>query len=150
MYHAESRHRFIELRVQGWSLARIAAELHVARRTLVDWNRQAQREVADLQAVEREALHERILVSHEEELSRLTAHLNRIEAVLAKRNLDCLSTESLFVLAATVRAQLRRLTAATAMVRDGERPGEILAVSTTSTQFAEPEATPSVPDGGAA
>ena len=41
----------------------------------------------------------------------LTSQLNRIEAVLAKRNLDCLSTESLLVLAATVRAQLRRLTA---------------------------------------
>ena len=112
MHDTETRHRFIELRAQGWSLARIAGELHVARRTLVDWNRQSQQQIIELQNVEREALHERLLVSHEEELARLTAHLNRIESVLAKRNLECLSTESLFIMAATVRAQLRRLTAA--------------------------------------
>ncbi len=109
MHTTDAHHRFLELRAQGWSLARIAGELRIAKRTLVEWNRDAQREIADLQSVEREALLERILVSHEEELQRLTAHLNRIEGVLAKRNLDCLSTESLFILAATVRAQLRRL-----------------------------------------
>lgn len=112
MHPADIRHRFVELRAQGWSLARIAAELDVAKRTLVDWNREQRSEIADLKGVELEALQERILVSHEEELRRLTAHLNRIEAVLAKRNLDCLSTEPLFVLAATVRSQLRRLVAA--------------------------------------
>ncbi len=112
MHAADTRHRFIELRAQGWSLARIAAELHLAKRTLVEWNRQAQQEIRDLKDVEVEALQERILVSHEVELERLTAQLNRIESVLAKRNLDCLSTESLFFLAATVRAQLRRLTIA--------------------------------------
>ena len=112
MHPTDTRHRFIELRAQGWSLASAAAELHVAKRTLVEWNREAQQEIAELQDLEREAVHERILVSHEEELARLMAHLNRLEGILAKRNLDCLSTESLFILAATVRSQLRRLTAA--------------------------------------
>lgn len=111
MNATDIRHRFIERRAQGWSLARIAAELHVSKTTLVEWNRAAQREIRDLQQVELEALQERLLVSHEVELQRLSAQLNRIEAVLAQRQLDCLSTESLFVLAATVRAQLRRLTA---------------------------------------
>ncbi len=112
MHPADTRNRFIELRAQGWSLARIAAQLHLAKRTLVDWNREAQREIRDLKDVELEALQELILVSHEVELQRLTAQLNRLEAVLAQRNLECLSTEPLFVMAATVRAQLRRLTAA--------------------------------------
>lgn len=119
MHAADTRHRFIELRAQGWSLARIAAKLHLSKTTLVDWNRTAQQEIRDLKDVEVEALHERVLVSHEVELQRLTSQLNRIEAVLAQRNLDCLSTESLFVLAATVRAQLRRLTAAP-LLADGE------------------------------
>jgi hypothetical protein len=123
MHGAEIRNRFIELRAQGWSLQRIAAELHVAKRTLVDWNRDAQHEIRGLKDLELEALHERILVSHEEELTRLTAQLNRIETVLAKRNLDCLSTESLFVLAATVRAQLRRLTNSAPKVWEGQSSG---------------------------
>ncbi len=109
MHTNDTRHRFIELRAQGWSLARIATELHVAKNTLVAWNREQRIEIADLKGIEMEALQERVLVSHEAELVRLTAHLNRIEVILAKRNLECLPTESLFCLAATVRAQLRRL-----------------------------------------
>ena len=109
MHAADTRNRFIELRAQGWSLARIATELRVAKNTLVAWNREQRSEIADLKGLEMEALQERVLVSHEAELVRLTAHLNRIEVILAKRNLECLPTESLFCLAATVRAQLRRL-----------------------------------------
>ena len=128
MHTTDIRHRFIELRAQGWSLARIAAELQIAKCTLVEWNRAARQEIRDLKGVELEALHERILISYEEELARLTAQLNRIEAVLAGRSLDCLSTESLFVLAATVRAQLRRLALAPmAPIAAGQTagPGEV-------------------------
>lgn len=115
MHSIKTRHRFIELRSQGWSLARIAVEMGVAKRTLVQWNRDAAAEIAELQSVEIEALQERVAASHEMELTRLSEHLNRIEAVLARRNLDCLSTESLFCLAATVRAQLRRITKSPAL-----------------------------------
>jgi hypothetical protein len=116
MHNTDTRRRFVELRAQGWSLARIAGEIGVAKRTLVDWNRAAADEIAELRAVEIEALQERVAASHELELTRLSDHLNRIEAVLARRNLDCLSTESLFCLAATVRAQLRRLAASPASI----------------------------------
>jgi hypothetical protein len=124
MHDLQTRQRFIELRAQGWSLSRIAGELHIAKRTLVDWNQEARREIHDLKHVELEALHERILVSHEEELTRLNGQLNRIEAVLAQRKMECLSTESLFCLAATVRAQLRRLTASPLLARSDTPPGE--------------------------
>jgi transposase len=109
MYPSEMHHRFIELRVQGWSLDRIAAELHVAKRTLIHWQRQYQRDITDLRGLELEAAQNRILASHEQELSRLAAQLEQVEAVLAKRRLDCLSTEFLFCLAGSLRAQLRKL-----------------------------------------
>lgn len=125
MKDQETHYRFIELRSHGWSLARIAAEIHLSKRTLVEWNRQFQKEIAELKGVELEALHERLLTSHEEELARLAAHLNRIEAVLAKRNLDCLSTESLFFMAAAVRSQIRRQCAAMP-VSVAEKPMPIL------------------------
>ena len=112
MKDQQTQNQFIELRAQGWSLARIATELHLSKTTLVDWNRTARQEIRELKEVEVEALHERVLVSYELELQRFTSQLNRIEAVLTQRKLDCLSTESLFVLAATVRPQLRRLTSA--------------------------------------
>jgi hypothetical protein len=111
MHSTETQHRFIELRAKGRSLASIAEEISVSKRTLIDWNRQFETEIADFKVVELEALHEKVLTSHEAELTRLAAHLDRIETVLAKRNLDYVSTESLFCLAATVRAQLRKQTA---------------------------------------
>jgi len=33
--------RFIDLRAQGWTFEKIAAELNVGRRTLVRWSRQS-------------------------------------------------------------------------------------------------------------
>jgi len=148
MKDQQTQNRFIELRAQGWSLQRIAGELHVAKRTLVDWNRRAEHEIADLQQIEREALLERILVSHEEELARLTAHLNRIESILARRNLECLSTESLFVMAAAVRAQLRRLTAAPARTVHSGVPPEVGQAAGNALESSD--STTAVMQGGAA
>ncbi len=38
MHTNETKDRFIELRAQGLSLAKIASDLGVSKRTLVDWN----------------------------------------------------------------------------------------------------------------
>lgn len=65
-----------------------------------------------------------------------TAHLNRIKIILAKRNLECLSTESLFVMAATVRAQLRRLTAAPVAMHTAADVTVTPALAQTSTPLA--------------
>ena len=107
MHSTDTKSRFIELRAQGWSLARIAAHLDVAKRTLVDWNQHAQTEVRALKAVELEALQEKLLTSHEAELTQLTAHLQRVESELATRTLEIVSTESLYRLAAQLRRQLQ-------------------------------------------
>ena len=45
--------RFIDLRVQGWSFARIAAELKVSKPTLIAWSRKHQHIIANLVAIER-------------------------------------------------------------------------------------------------
>ena len=38
----EAQNRFIELRAQGWSYARIAREIPVHRNTLIAWSRKFQ------------------------------------------------------------------------------------------------------------
>ena len=40
MYGTDTKSQFLKLRDKGWSLARIAAHIKVAQRTLVDWNQQ--------------------------------------------------------------------------------------------------------------
>ena len=104
----ETRSRFLELRARGWSLKRIAGEIGVSKPTLIAWQRQVRHEIQDLKSVELEAIQEKILASHEEELGRLAAQLNRVEAILAKRNLEVLSTEFLFCMAGSLRTQIKK------------------------------------------
>ena len=107
MHPTDTKSRFLELRAQGWSLARIAAHLEVAKRTLVDWNQNSQTELRVLKAVELEALQEKLLASHEAELTQLTAHLRRIEQELVGRHLEIVSTENLYRLAEQLRRQIK-------------------------------------------
>ena len=39
MKDTETKNRFIELRAQGWSYSRIAAELKTCKQTLINWSR---------------------------------------------------------------------------------------------------------------
>ena len=109
MHGTDTKSQFIELRAKGWSLARIAARLNVCQRTLVEWNRQSQTEIRALHAVELEALQEKILASHEQELTRLTQHLQRLEEEMAKRELECVETKDLYRLSSLVRAEIRKV-----------------------------------------
>ena len=65
--------RFIHLRADGWTFARIATELNVSKPTLVDWGRQFQFEIQNLRSVEIEALAEKCFTGRQkrsEQLSR--------------------------------------------------------------------------------
>jgi hypothetical protein len=71
MYSNDAKDQFLELRATGLSLARIASDLHVSQRTLVDWNRQLAPDIRALRALHLEALHEQTLTSREADLARL-------------------------------------------------------------------------------
>lgn len=109
MYDTDSKNQFVELRAKGWSLSRIAGQLKVAQRTLVDWNRQEHEQIRTLRAIEREALQEKILATHEHELISLKNELDRLDAELAKRTVEFISTENLYRLSALVRAEIRKV-----------------------------------------
>ena len=111
MYPTETKAKFIELRAQGLSLAHISSKLGVCKRTLVDWHRECQPEISSLRAVELEALHERLLVSHEAEVTRLAEVQKKLQTELARRSLEFIGTERLFQIDALVRRQLRDLCA---------------------------------------
>ena len=101
--------QFIDLRAQGLSLNRIADQLGVSKRTLVDWNRDHQATIDSLRALELEALHERVLASHEQELTRLAACQSKIDEELAKRSLETVPTDKLLRLSLLVRQEIRAL-----------------------------------------
>src|SRR3954467_10420626 len=109
MHPQTTINQFIDLRSQGFSLSRIADQLGVSKRTLIDWNREHQADITALRALELEAFHEKILASHEQELSRLAACQSKIDEELAKRFLETLSTDKLFRLSLLVRREIRNL-----------------------------------------
>ena len=80
----------------------------MSKRTLIAWQHKFREEIADLKSVELEALEDKVLASHEAELSHLADHLNRVESVLGKRKLEYVSTEFLFAMASSLRSQIRK------------------------------------------
>jgi transposase len=108
MYDTDTRAKFIELRAKGWSMARIAKRLKVSVRTLIDWNRKEKEAIKSLRAIELEALHEKILASHEHELRTLKANLDRIEEQIAKRHHGYESIATYYRLAALLRSEIRK------------------------------------------
>jgi len=108
MHDQETQQKFVELRTQGRTFARIAEELKVSKRTLIDWSRKFQFEIHNARAIEVEALQEKYVASLEERLRRLGGQLAEVEKELETRPVAELSTPRLFTLAESLRRQIQR------------------------------------------
>ena len=109
MYGSDKTDKFIELRAQGWSLNHIASELHIAKRTLVEWSHEQAAQIKSLRALLQETAQEKLAASHEEELARLLRTQKDVEDELANRPLYRLPLEKLFGVAAELRQEIRGL-----------------------------------------
>ena len=104
----ETQQRFVMLRSQGWSFARIAKELNVARNTLINWSRKFQFEIANHRAIELEALREKLVETREDRMKALAEKLKRVEEELKTRDITEVPTSRLYSLAASLRTQILR------------------------------------------
>ena len=95
MHDDQTIQRFIELRAQGWSYARLMAELNVTKPTLIAWSRKHQFTIQNHKAVELEALGEKWLASVSDRVNSLGEQLRRVESELAGRDMKDLSTSQL-------------------------------------------------------
>ena len=110
MNDIETQQRFVALRADGWSFARIAAEINVSKPTLINWSRKFRFDIQNQRAIQIEALQEKWLSNHEARLETLGKQLRLVETELAKRDLTALSTHHLFTLAESLRRQIKRET----------------------------------------
>lgn len=108
MHDEKTVQRFIELRSQGWSFARIATELDVSKPTLINWSRKHQFQVHNLRAVELEALADKWLSSVSDRVNALGGHLRKVETELATRDIKELSTPQLYSIAGKLRRQIEQ------------------------------------------
>ena len=56
MKETETKRLFVELRAAGKCYKDIALELHVSKQTLINWSRDLQTEICNLQAIEMDSL----------------------------------------------------------------------------------------------
>ncbi len=105
--------RFIELRAQGWSYARLMTELNVSKPTLIAWSRKHQFQIQNLKAIELEALAEKWLASTSERVNALGEQLRKVEAAIGQRDVGELNTSQLYTLARSLRGQISQATGPT-------------------------------------
>jgi hypothetical protein len=91
----EVKKRFIELRAKGWSFDKIAKELGKAKQTLIDWSKELQDEIANLKALELEALYEKYYLHKENRIKTFGEMLERIKKEALKRDLSDIPTDKL-------------------------------------------------------
>jgi hypothetical protein len=88
--------KFVELRASGLSYSRIADQLAVSKPTLIAWSKDLATRIANLRAVEQEALYEKSFASKEQRVRVFQELLEKLLGELGKRDLSKLPTEKLF------------------------------------------------------
>ena len=109
MYTRDNQDKFIELRAQGWSLRHIATEIHVSKRTLVDWNREFASDIQSMRTLEAQALQDKFLASREDELNRLARLQKDVQDEIDNRTLKFEPLDKLFRLSTELRQEMERL-----------------------------------------
>jgi hypothetical protein len=112
MHSNDTKDQFAELRAKGLSLARIATDIHVSLRTLVEWNRQLAPDIRALRAVHLEALHEQTLNSRQEDLARLAKVQANVEDAITERDFSWVDSDKLVRIFLDLRHEIRDLCAA--------------------------------------
>ena len=104
----ELKTKFLELRARGIPYSRIAEAIGVSKPTLIQWGKSMAEEIADLQAAEREFVHEKLLGNFEQWLGRQVHHFNRLDEEFGRREFKYSPTESVFRMMMASRKLLDR------------------------------------------
>ena len=89
------RQRFIQLRAEGLSFEKIARKMRISKRTLLDWSKKYESEIAELKAGQLEALREQYYLSTEAKVKMWGKIVNKIEPELAGKRLLNIAPEAL-------------------------------------------------------
>ena len=107
MNDIDKQQRFVHLRAEGRSFARIAEDLNVSKATLINWSRKFQFDIQNQRAIFIESLQEKWLSTLDIRVNALGEQLRKIEAELVKRDISALPTGRLFALADSLRRQIK-------------------------------------------
>lgn len=103
----ETKEKFIELRAKGWSFDKIAKELGKAKQTLINWSKELEDEIANLKALELEALYETYYLQRESRLQTFGAMLTKIKEEVESRDFSDVPTDKLLELLLKYNSQVK-------------------------------------------
>jgi len=103
----QTKERFIELRAKGWSYDKIAKELGKAKQTLIDWGKELEDEIANLKALELEALYEKYYLLKESRIETFGELVKRLKDEVMSRDLSEVPTDKLLELFLKYDKQLK-------------------------------------------
>lgn len=103
----EEKERFIELRAKGWSFDKIAKELGKAKQTLINWSKELEDEIANLKALELEALYEKHYLLKENRIETFGVLLRKLKDEVMNRDLSDVPTDKLLDLLLKYESQLK-------------------------------------------
>jgi hypothetical protein len=95
-YGKEKRDKFIEMRAEGLTLAKIAEELKISYNTAVDWSREFVDNISAIKAFKDEEMIEKYRMTKEKRIEMYGERLLAIQDELAKRDLSDIPTHKLF------------------------------------------------------
>ena len=102
MKTTEQKEKFIELRAQNLSFQKIAEELAISKPILIEWSKELNNEIANLKAIELEALQEKYYMQKKQKIEIYGQQLEKIKEELGTRlensELKDVKTEQLFKL----------------------------------------------------
>lgn len=101
------KERFIELRAKGWSYDKIAKELGKAKQTLIDWGKELEDEIANLKALELEALYEKYYLLKESRIETFGGLVKKLKDEVMSRDLSEVPTDKLLELLLKYENQLK-------------------------------------------
>lgn len=106
MVSNEVKERFVELRAKGISYSSIADQLGVSKQSLITWSQELKNEIANLGAIERDAIYEKYRQDKISRIKMFGDELERVRLEFQKRDLSTIPTDKLFTLLLQLQTSL--------------------------------------------
>lgn len=107
MKNNHEKNKFIELRAKGLSFDKISAELNISKPTLLQWNAEFSREIANMSYLEFETLLSQYQLAKKMRLDAFAAMLEKAMNELKSRSFEGLSTKDLLSFIISIESKIR-------------------------------------------
>lgn len=106
MVSKEIKEKFVELRAKGISFSNIAEQLGVSKQSLIVWSQELKDDIANLGAIERDAIYEKYRQDKVSRIKMFGDELERVRSEFQKRDLSTIPTDKLFNLLLQLQTSL--------------------------------------------